>query len=156
MARQHDPVDTAESRSIARRVARWQATRAGRARMPEALWDEALALAGQVGVYQAAAVLGLSYSTLKRRFDAEVQGPELTAEVPAFVEWLAPAVGGSVAECVVEFESPRGARLRLEMKGVPAQGLAGLLLSRDTYFPALRGHPLSRRALMLVAALRPR
>jgi hypothetical protein len=63
--------------------------------MPEALWDEALALAGQVGVYQAAAVLGLSYSTLKRRFDAEVQGPELTAEVPAFVEWLAPAVGGS-------------------------------------------------------------
>ena len=122
---QSDPMTTA--RSLQRRIARWQNARVGRARMPEHLWEEALALAEDVGPYRAAVDLGLSYSTLKRRFDAHHQAPTVAAEVPAFVEWLAPVGGGAVAECVLEMESRGGTRLRLEMKGVAPHGLATML-----------------------------
>lgn len=96
--------------------------------MPEELWSEVLDLAEEIGPYRAAVDLGLSYPTLKRRFDARRQDPAGgVAELPAFVEWLAPVGGGTVAECVLEVESQGGMRLRLEMKGVPPQGLATML-----------------------------
>ena len=96
--------------------------------MPEELWSEVLDLAEEVGPYRAAADLGLCYPTLKRRFDARCQdGADESTEVPAFVEWLAPIGGGTVAECVLEVESQGGMRLRLEMRGVPPQGLATML-----------------------------
>lgn len=111
---------------LQRRIARWQSARVGRARMPDHLWEAALTLALDVGAYRAAADLGLNYGTLKRRLQARRQEPTVSPEIPAFVEWFAP-VGGTVAECVLEVETRSGTRLRLEMKGVPPQGLATML-----------------------------
>ena len=95
--------------------------------MPDPLLEEALDLAEDVGAYRAAADLGLCYSTLRRRLDSRQQEPTVPVEPPAFVEWFAPVGGGAVAECVLEMESRGGTRLRLEMKGVPPQGLATML-----------------------------
>lgn len=115
-------------RSLQRRIARWQRARVGRARMPERLWREVLDLAEEIGPYRAASDLGLSYPTLKRRFDARHQdGAGESAELPAFIEWLAPGGGETVAECVLEMVSRGGTRLRLEMKGIPTQGLTTML-----------------------------
>jgi len=118
---------TTSLQPLQRRIARWQSTRAGRARMPEHLWEEALDLAEDVGAYRAAADLGLCYSTLRRRLDDRQQEPTVPVEPPAFVEWFTQAANGAVAECVLEVESRGGTRLRLEMKGVQPQSLAAML-----------------------------
>jgi hypothetical protein len=124
---QQSDTTTVDIRSLRRRISRWQSTRVGQARMPEELWNEALSLAEEVGPYRAAIDLGLSYPTLKRRLEARHADAVASPEVPAFVEWITPVVGGTVAECVLEVESRGGTRLRLEMKGVPPQGLAAIL-----------------------------
>lgn len=96
--------------------------------MPEHLWDDALAVAEDIGTYAAAVELGLSYSTLRRRLQARHQEPTTArAETPGFVEWFAPVGGGAVAECVLEMESRSGTRLRLELKGAPPQGLGAMI-----------------------------
>lgn len=111
---------------LARRVDRWRRKRVGRARMPETLWAEALEVAAEWGPYQAAQVLGLCYSTVKRRLEA--QGP-LPADMPqesatpAFIELLNPMKAGQVAGCVLEVQTPGGNHLRLEMKEVSAPDL---------------------------------
>ena len=124
---QQSDTTTVAIRSLRRRISRWQSTRVGRARMPEELWNDALGLAEEVGAYRAAIELGLSYPTLRRRLDARHADPLASPEVPAFVEWFTPVGSGTVAECVLEVESHGGTRLRLEMKGVPPQGLAAML-----------------------------
>jgi hypothetical protein len=45
---------------------------------------------------------------------------------PAFVELLASG-SGAAASCLVEVESPRGAKLRLELKGIQTSELADLI-----------------------------
>lgn len=115
---------------LARRVDRWRRKRVGRARMPESLWTEALEVASEWGPYQAAQVLGLCYSTVKRRLEA--QGPlpaDLTeaSAAPAFIEILNPMKGGQVAGCVLEVQTSGGNHLRLEMKEVSAPDLLTLL-----------------------------
>lgn len=51
---------------------------------------------------------------------------DLSKGVPAFVELLASGSGGGTS-CLVEVESPRGAKLRLELKGIQASELAELI-----------------------------
>jgi len=86
---------TQEVRYLARRVARWQRRRVGRARMPEDLWEAALDVVFEWGPFQAAQVLGLSHSTMKRRLEAREPGPEAEeATGPAFVEVLSPLMAG--------------------------------------------------------------
>jgi hypothetical protein len=45
---------------------------------------------------------------------------------PAFVELLAQTTGAAPS-CVVEVESQRGAKMRLELKGIPTSTLAELI-----------------------------
>ena len=89
-----------------------------------------LEVAAEWGPYQAAQVLGLCYSTVKRRLEA--QGP-LPADMPqesatpAFIELLNPMKAGQVAGCVLEVQTPGGNHLRLEMKEVSAPDLLTVL-----------------------------
>ncbi len=48
------------------------------------------------------------------------------AALPAFVELLASG-SGTGTTCLVEVESPRGAKLRLELKGIQTSELAELI-----------------------------
>lgn len=130
MPYEHELESVPNLQAVRRRVGRWQNARVGRARIPEALRLDVVQIASQVGVYRAAADLGLTYSSVKRWSEAagtQISAP-CSAEVgPSFVELLAPALAGCGVECVLHVESPGGLRLKLELKGMSPQALAALV-----------------------------
>jgi hypothetical protein len=134
------------SRDLARAAARfaaWRgATRLG-ARIPHALWRLAVELAGRHGVSRTSAALKLDYYALKKRLLAASAAKDVKAEVtqpptdasaprPAFVE-LAAAPFAMAAECLIEFESASGAKMRVHLKGreMPDLAMLGAALGRD-------------------------
>ena len=125
-----------------RRFDRWRATREGRARIPERLWSAAVKAASQYGVSQVSLVLRLDYYSLKKRVEAAGRSgpspeggsghtPEGTPRTgPAagevrrggFIELTGPTFAGfhsaGAPECLLELEDPRGAKMRVGLKGV--------------------------------------
>jgi len=124
-----------------RRFERWRRTRQGHARIPEPLWTSAVKLAGAYGLCRTARALGLDYNALKRRVASARPGDspggktagakavrQKTAAqetATAFVE-LVPPQRACLPECIVELEHPRGAKMRIRLKGVEAPDLAAL------------------------------
>lgn len=124
-----------------RRFERWRSTRKGHSRIPEPLWTSAVKLAGAYGLCRTARTLGLDYSALKRRVASARPGNspggktagtkaarEKTAAqeaATAFVE-LVPPQRACLPECIVELENPRGAKMRIHLKGAEAPDLAAL------------------------------
>ena len=87
----------------------------GRTKLPESLWQSAVKLARRHGVYAVAHPLRLDYSKLKR----QVNGPSPPRRRKAqarFVE-LVGAVPARVDEYLIEFESPRGPKMRIHWNG---------------------------------------
>ena len=110
-------------RKVYRRLQRWRRDRTGRERIPPALWAAAGELARKHGVNQVSRALHLEFNQLKRVAEGdERNGRKRTA--PAFVELVAPRTSGG-RECILELESARG-KLRIELKGPAAAGLAGI------------------------------
>ena len=123
-----------------RRFERWRATREGRACIPERLWASAVKAASQYGVCQASRVLRLDYYSLKKRVEAAGLTGESAAggagrvagraSAAGFIELATPASAGlpstNVPECILELESPRGAKMRIHLKGTSAPDLAAL------------------------------
>jgi hypothetical protein len=103
------------------RLAEWRKTRRGRGRIPESLWAKAAELALEHGVYKTAKALGLDYPSLKKRVK-----PPATTTAATFVELISP-LSGTIAECTVEVESTRGAKMRVEMRNVAPLGLAAII-----------------------------
>jgi len=98
-----------------------------RARIPEALWQAAIELAGQHGLYAVAHPLRLDYVGLKRRLAGVVAvGEKKKAASPGFVELIA-AQPGPGSECVIEFESGSGGKMRIQWKGSGAPDWESLL-----------------------------
>src|SRR5207247_9292697 len=58
-----------EIEQISRKIEQWRKTRLRRTRMPDELWDAAVALAREHGVYATARDLRISYDGLKSRLD---------------------------------------------------------------------------------------
>ena len=142
--------------STRRRFDHWRQTRDGRSRIPEALWAWAVKAVGRYGLNPTARTLRLDYYSLKKRaeatrrevlFEPEPQsrgsgggtgsrrGPDRLVSAKAravagetvaeFIE-LAPPVAGSSVECILELEDPRGAKMRVQLKGAPVPDLAAL------------------------------
>ena len=109
-----------------------------RTRLPEELWRAAAELAERRGINLVCRCLRLDPNSLKKWMSkgASEAIPKrgrrkstATAPPPAtFVELLAPASGAG-ASCIVEVESERGAKLRLEWKGVATSEIAELIHS---------------------------
>ena len=99
---------------LQRQLEEFRSSQPGRAKLPESLWQAAVDLARQYGIYPVANPLRLDYMGLKKRL-GEVSPRARRATAPAFVELVAtqPAVPES---CVIEFESPRGAKMRIHWK----------------------------------------
>lgn len=94
----------------------WRSTRQVKDRIPEVLWRRAAICASAYGVYRTARALGLDYQCLKRRVEA-IHVPAAGAQkAPAFIELPSVQAHGR-AECIVELESPRGTKIRLELWG---------------------------------------
>jgi hypothetical protein len=121
---------------LRRRFDRWRQTRDGRSRIPEALWASAVKAAGRHGLNPTVRALRLDYYALKRRVEADGSrdGPDRreagkSAEDKirqgAFIE-LAPVASAGSPECILEWEQPGGAKMRVHLRGMQALDLAAL------------------------------
>jgi transposase-like protein len=125
---------------LGQRFTKFRSTHPVRSRLPEELWAAAAKLARRDGIEATALALDVDRPSLQKwtdRFEPGAQ-PRLRRQArqrrtgrtvsapPAFVELLAQPTGAAPS-CLVEVESQRGAKLRLELKGIPANTLAELI-----------------------------
>jgi hypothetical protein len=122
---------------VRRRWTEWRSTHAVRSRLPEELWAAAVELVQHDGIDATARALDVDKPSL-RKWAARLnptrsqparrksQTKQRANALPAFVELLASG-SGTATSCMVEVESPRGAKLRLELKGIQASELAELI-----------------------------
>jgi hypothetical protein len=130
---------------LRRRFEEFRSTHAVRSRLPEELWAAAAKLARRDGIETMARALDADRPSLQKwtdRFEPGTQPKPRKAPrgrqpgrrdhaAPAFVELLAETTGAALhcatTSCLVEVESPRGAKLRLELKAIPTNELAELI-----------------------------
>lgn len=87
-----------------------------RTRLPQAVWRSAAALVRNHGLYVVARSLKLDYSTLKRHVNGTPESVRRGKKVqPKFVELIG-ATRQGVDEYLIEFESARGHKLRVQCK----------------------------------------
>ena len=110
---------------LQRELEQFRGSHAHRTRLPESLWQSAMELARQYGLYSVAHPLRLDYAQLKKRLGGVVTVSR-KASSPAFVELIA-SHSVSMSECVIEFESSIGSKMRIQWKGASAPDWARLL-----------------------------
>lgn len=119
------PADLESSR---RRFEQWRQRRKGHSRIPDALWAEAVTLAGRYGVSRTARTLRVGYRSLQQRVERKtgclVSSSPLLGK-PAFLELAIPSQAGA-GECLLEWEDAAGAKMRLHLKGVEVPDLVAL------------------------------
>lgn len=103
----------------------FRSTQSARTKLPESLWQAAVELARQHGVYSVAHPLRLDYMRLKKRLGGPPR-PRSKAAKTSFVELIAPHPA-KLDECVIEFESSRGAKMRIQWRAVTPPDWASLL-----------------------------
>jgi hypothetical protein len=110
---------------LQRQLDQFRSTQSHRTRLPEALWQAAVELARIHGLHPVAQPLRLDYMGLKKRLG---EGPVVRkrAAKPAFVELVA-AHSASVADCVIEFESLAGSKMRIQWNNTSAPDWTSLL-----------------------------
>ena len=117
---------------LQRQLEEFRSSQPVRTKLPEALWQAAVELAQQYGIYPVAHPLRLDYMGLKRRL-GEVSSPDRQkVAAPAFVELVA-AQPATLEACVIEFESARGAKMRIHWKAATPPDWTNLLAAwRET------------------------
>jgi hypothetical protein len=104
----------------------FRATHPPRSKLPEAFWATATELVKEHGLYTVAHALKLDYVGLKKR--AGGSGPRRRKSAsPRFVELIAPGPPKLDGECVIEFESTRGGKMRIQWKAATPPDWVGLL-----------------------------
>ena len=86
---------------LQRQLEQFRSAQPGRTKLPESLWQSAVELARQHGVYPVAHPLRLDYTRLKERLGGSPT-VRRKATQPAFVELVAPS-RAQLEECVIEF-----------------------------------------------------
>jgi hypothetical protein len=94
-------------------------------RLPDSVWEAAVDLAREHGVYSVARHLRLDYTGLKNRLGGVSQRRRKTHR-PAFVELMAPPAAMQ-GECSIEFESSRGSKVRIQWKAATSPDWMSLL-----------------------------
>ena len=118
----------AELESGRREFEQWRRGRKLHTPIPEWLWARAVKLAGKYGVSRTARVLRVGYYSLQERVErATVCSPASspTESEPAFLELAVPSAADT-GECLVEWEDPTGAKMRIQLKGAPVPDLVAL------------------------------
>jgi len=110
---------------LQRRFDEFRSTQPHRTRLPETLWQAAVDLARQHGLHPVAHPLRLDYMGLKKRLEG-VPGPQKKVAAPAFVELIA-SHPATISECVIEFDSSIGSKMRIQWKGSSTPDWASLL-----------------------------
>jgi hypothetical protein len=98
----------------------WRKRRRCRTRIPEALWQAAVDLCREHSICEVSQALRLNYNDLKDRVQRSKdrglvigQGPDLNF---VKLDFEAPITR---SECLVEMESPNGAKMRMSFRGFP-------------------------------------
>ena len=103
---------------LQRQLDEFRSTQPHRKKLPETLWQAAVELARQHGVYSVAHPLRLDYVGLKKRLDGVADRKKKSAK-PAFVELIADH-SATIADWVIEFESSVGSKMRIQWKASTA------------------------------------
>ncbi len=111
---------------LQRQLEEFRSSQPRRTKLPESLWQAAVELAQQYGIYPVAHPLRLDYMGLKKRLGQVSPPARQKAAAPAFVE-LVTAQPATLEECVIEFESARGAKLRIHRKATTPPDWTNLL-----------------------------
>lgn len=122
---------TDDLEQLKRRFEEFRSTQITRGRLPESLWKEAAEIARRYGLNPVAQTLRLDYNRLKKRMavTASRDVSKRTKERrPAadFLE-LIQAAPRATQDCHIEVETSHGAKLRVELKGIATNELAGLI-----------------------------
>jgi hypothetical protein len=110
---------------LQRQLDQFRSGQLGRAKLPESLWQAAVELARQHGVYAVAHPLRLDYTRLKERLGG-VPSSRRKAAQPAFVELITPPTA-KLEEFVIEFESGSRGKLRIQWKTTAPPDWSSLL-----------------------------
>jgi len=110
---------------LQRRLEEFRSAQPVRTKLPESLWEVAVELARQHGIYAVAHPLRLDYTRLKQRLGGN-PSQRRKPEQPAFVELIG-SNAATLPECVIEFESARGGKMRVQWKAAALPDWASLL-----------------------------
>jgi len=110
---------------LQRQLDQFRSTHTRRTKLPELLWQAAVELAHQHGVYSVAHPLRLDYVGLKKRLGG-FPIRRRKANKPAFVELIAPHPP-TLEGCIIEFESSSGSKMRIQWKASAPPDWASLL-----------------------------
>ena len=110
---------------LQRRLEEFRSAQPVRTKLPEELWEAAVELARQHGIYAVAHPLRLGYTRLKQRLGGKPR-QRRKPEQPAFVELIG-SNAATLPECVIEFESARGGKMRVQWKAAAPPDWASLL-----------------------------
>ena len=124
MNRKNTPIPESVAQ-LQRQLEQFRSAQPGRTKLPESLWQAAVELARQHGVYPVAHPLGLDYTRLKKRLGGS---PALRRKVTkaAFVELVAPS-RAQFDEYVIEFESQGRNKMRIQWKAAAPPDWTALL-----------------------------
>jgi hypothetical protein len=100
---------------LQRQFDQFRSTQPRRAKLPEPLWQAAVELARAHGIYPVAHSLRLDYVGLKKRLGGIPTRQNRTAGEAEFVELTAPQATPQ-HECAIEFECPKGRKMRIQWK----------------------------------------
>ena len=110
---------------LQRQLDQFRSTQPRRTKLPESLWQAAVELARQHGIYPVAHPLRLDYMGLKKRLGG-IPVLRRKAAKPVFVELSAPHTT-PLEDCVIEFESARGGKMRVQWKASTPRDWVSLL-----------------------------
>jgi hypothetical protein len=96
---------------LQRQLDQYRSTQTRRGKLPESLWQAATELARRHGVHAVAHPLRLDYMRLKERLSGIAESQKKPSAM-AFLELASPPA--KLEEWVVEFESPRGGKMRIQ------------------------------------------
>lgn len=116
-----------ELNQLGLRLKSWRRDHSAPTPIPAEIWRHAAELASAMSVSTVAKTLRLDYSRLKKlaRGEDDSTAPTFRPS-PAFVE-LRPMLMDGIGQCVVEVESSRGSRMRIQMENPHCSNLAALI-----------------------------
>ena len=107
-----------------RRFKAWRDVRAVGARIPEGLWGKAVELSREYGLHRTAKLLHLNRTALKKRV-----GSQKSAGTKSCINFVELVGANNPCGCLIEFENQRGAKMRVEYKGVASVDIEALVRS---------------------------
>jgi hypothetical protein len=98
---------------LQRQLDQFRSTQPGRTKLPGPLWQAAVELAREHGVYSVAHPLRLDYMRLKKRLGGPPTRRQKKVTKAAFIELIPPG-RAQLEECVIELESSGGNKMRIQ------------------------------------------